>query len=329
VRFSLCACAIVQGIERLTMVKSSISSIVLGSLLGCLPLMISVARAAERGPVTVDQAPGVDLPPQLAADVRAVIEDALAGRTPPEVPIDVTLEAGGAAVRVGSLSRRIAIARWDYPAMRTVALHVLDLLQPAPETPEVAPDGAAADPTPRLVAKASPNARAAEDAGEPAAPWSLHAGVAGARGVQDPDPWIVSVAAGATWTHHEWLRIGLELGWDHSIVRHKDGITVNYDATPLRLVLAAQNSKLAAGVRAGVAPYRVTGEQPYREVSPVVGPFIAAPVPIVGRYRGLLVAGFDYFGRRTEILRSTFDLVYSTPQLAPYLGVIVEADLRP
>jgi hypothetical protein len=316
------------------MVKSSIPNIVLASLLGCLPAMISVARAAEPAAaplvMTVDEAQGADLPPQIAADVRAAVEDALAGRAAPGVPIDITLETGSAVVRVGSLWRRIEIARWDYPALRTVALHVLDLLQPAPDVPEAAPDSAVTDSTPRLVAKATTNGRAAEDATEAAGPWSVHAGVAGGRGVQDPDPWLVSVTAGATWTHHDWLRIGLEAGWDHSIVRHKDGVTVNYDATPLRLVLAAQNSKVVAGIRAGVAVYRVTGEQPYQVVTPVVGPFLAAPVPIAGRYRGLLVAGFDYVARRTELLSySPFDPVYSTPELAPYIGVVVEADFRP
>ena len=113
-------------------------------MLAGLTAMISVARAAE--PVDVHQAPGVDLPPQLAADVRAAIEDVLAGRAQPAVPIDVTLEAGGAVVRVGSLSRRIAIVAWDYPGVRTVALHVLDLLQPGPEVPEVS--GAAESPMP-------------------------------------------------------------------------------------------------------------------------------------------------------------------------------------
>jgi len=61
----------------------------------------------------------------------------------------------------------------------------------------------------------------------------------------------------------------------------------------------------------------------------VVGPFLAAPVPIAGRFRGLLVAGFDYFGRRTELTRGPFDTVYSTPQVAPYISVVVEADFRP
>jgi hypothetical protein len=117
--------------------------------------MISVARAAEpeaapfggstppvasqRGPVTVDQAPGVDLPPQIAADVRAAIEDALAGREPPGVPIDITLEAGSVVVRVGSLWRRIAIARWDY-ARVGVAGYRVTAQQPYREiTPLVGP----------------------------------------------------------------------------------------------------------------------------------------------------------------------------------------------
>src|SRR6516162_8128447 len=113
------------------MVKTSIRNIILGGMLASLTAVISVARAAET--IDVHQAPGVDLPPQLTADVRAAIDDVLAGRSRPTVPVDVTLEAGGAVVRVGSLSRRITIVGWDYSAVRTVALHVLDLLQPGPE----------------------------------------------------------------------------------------------------------------------------------------------------------------------------------------------------
>jgi hypothetical protein len=64
-------------------------------------------------------------------------------------------------------------------------------------------------------------------------------------------------------------------------------------------------------------------------VTPLVGPFVAAPVPIVGRFRGLLMAGFDYFGRRTELSDGGFDAVYSTPQVAFYAGLVVEAGLRP
>jgi hypothetical protein len=327
------------------MVKSSISSVVLGSLLASSTALISVAGAAEpeaapavgvtapaapqRGLVAVEEAPDADLPTQLAADVRAAIEDALAGRAAPGVPIGVTLEAGGAVVRVGSLWRRVAIVRWDYPAVRTVALHVLDLLQPAPEVPEVAPASPVAGPPPTVVAAARANEPASESTGSV----SVHAGVAGARGAQGPDPWMASFTLGAAWTYHEWLRIAFEVGWDHSIVRHVDSggvlTTVNYDAVPLRLALAAQNSKLVAGVRAGVAAYRVTAQQPYREVTPLVGPFVAAPVPIVGRFRGLLVAGFDYFGLRTELTRGGFETAYSTPQVAFYIGAVVEAAVRP
>jgi hypothetical protein len=268
----------------------------------------------------------VDLPPQIAADVRAAIEDALAGRAPPGVPIDVTLEPGSAVIRVGSLWRRIAIVRWDYPAMRTVALHVLDLLQPAPEVPEVA-GGRVADPVARVDAEGPLNAHAAAPVDESAASWSLHGGVAGARGAQLPDPWMVAVAIGAAWTH-EWMRIGVEVGWDHSIVRHEDGVTINYDAVPFRLVVAAQNSTVRAGVRAGVAGYRVTGEQAFRQITPLVGPFLAARIPITRRFQGLLVGGFDYFSRRTELSRGGFDTVYSTPQVAPYIGVVLEGVLR-
>jgi hypothetical protein len=145
---------------------------------------------------------------------------------------------------------------------------------------------------------------------------------------------MVGLTAGAAWTH-DWVRIGLELGWDHAIVRHPDGhitgglITVNYDAVPVRLVLAAQNSVVRAGVRVGPAWYRVTGQQPYREVTPAVGPFLAARFPVAGSVRGLLVGGFDYFARPTQLTTGFPDPEYSTPRLAPYLAVVVEADLRP
>jgi hypothetical protein len=333
--------------ERLTMGKPSIRKIVLGSLIGSLTALTAVARAAEpeaaasfdgapadapqRAQVTIEQAPGVDLPPQIASDLRAAIDDTLAGRAQPGVPIAVTLEAGGVVVRVGSVSRRIAIARWDYPSLRTVALHVLDLSQPAPEMPEVAAGGPAAGPPAIVVAEAPATPRATEPATDAGEPWSVHAGVAGARGVQMPDPWMVSMTAGVGWTHHDWLRIGVEIGWDHSIVRHVDSggvlTTVNYDATPIRLVLAAQNHTMMAGVRGGVAEYRVTGEQHFWITSPVVGPFVAARVPIVGRLRGLLVGGFDYFARRTQLAGFGPDTLYSTPAVAPYIGVVLEAGL--
>jgi hypothetical protein len=309
------------------MAKVSIRNIVLGGVLASLTAMSSVAQAAER--VTVDQAPGVELPPQIAADVRAAIEDALAGRAQPGVPIEITLETGAVVIRVGSLWRRIEIARWDYSAMRTVALHVLDLLQPAPEAPEIATADSMPAPATGVVAEARASARTSERATEPAGPWSLHAGIAGARGAEGTDPWMVALAVGAAWSH-DWMRIGLEVGWDHGFVRHPDGATtVKYDATPLRLVLAAQNSAVMAGVRAGVAEYRVTGQQPFWEVTPVVGPFLAFRLPVAGRVRGLLVGGFDYFARRTELSNGSPDSVYSTPQVAPYVAVVLEAVLGP
>jgi hypothetical protein len=84
-----------------------------------------------------------------------------------------------------------------------------------------------------------------------------------------------------------------------------------------------------AGVRAGAAVYHVTAQQPFTEVTPLVGPFLAARFPIAGRFRGLLVGGFDYFSRRTQLSSGSFDTVYSTPQVAPYIGVVAEAVLRP
>lgn len=312
------------------MMKASICSIVLGGVLAGLTAVSAAAGAAE--PVEVHQSPGVDLPPQLGAQVRAAIDDVLAGRAQPAVPIDVTLEAGGAVIRVGSLSRRIAIVGWDYAAVRTVALHVLDLLQPAPEVPEVSAAATAIPVQEQSSAGTVEEVRATAGTPErtPAldGPLSVHLAIAGARGAQGPDPWMVSGTAGATWTRG-WLRIGLEVGWDHGLVRHPDSATVNYDATPLRLVLAAQNRLIVAGVRAGVAVYRVAARETFTEVTPLVGPFVAFKFPIAGRFRGMVMEGFDYFGRRTELSTGAFDTVYSSPQLAPYVAVVAEAVLSP
>ena len=320
------------------MMKASIRNIVLGGVLAGLTAAISVARAAEPAePIDVHQAPGVDWPPQLAADVRAAIEDVLAGRAHPAAPIDVAREAGGAVVRVGSLSRRIAIVGWDYPAMRTVALNVLDLLQPGPEVPEVS---AAAESTMPAAAPAAGVVEEIRVPGRPSAqtaeldgPLSVHLALAGARGAQGSDPWMVSGTLGAAWTRN-WLRIGLEVGWDHGLVRHPNSetissATVNYDAAPLRLVLAVQNRVVMGGVRAGVAVYRLRTAETYTKVTPLVGPFLAAKFPIAGRFRGLLVGGFDYFGRRTELSTGLFDTAYSSPKLAPYVAVVAEAVLTP
>jgi hypothetical protein len=313
------------------MMKASIYNIVLGAMLAGLTAVSSVARAAE--PVDVHQAPGVDLPPQLAVEVRAAIEDVLAGRAQPAVPIDVSLEAAGAVVRVGSLSRRIAIVGWDFLGVRTVALHVLDLLQPGPEVPEVSAAATSTpmpdpDPGAGVVVEARVAERPSQQTAEFEGPLSVQFAVAGARGAQGSDPWIVSGTLGAAWTRG-WMRIGLEVGWDHGLVRHPDSATANYDATPLRLVLAAQNRVVMAGVRGGVAVYRVTAQQTYTEVTPLVGPFLAAKFPIAGRFRGLLMGGFDYFGRRTELSTGSFDTAYSSPQLAPYVAVVAEAVLAP
>jgi hypothetical protein len=321
------------------MMNASIRSVVLG--IGCLTAMISVARAAEpeagpsvgmapgREPITVDQAPGVDVPPQLATDLRAAVQDALAGRAQPAVPIEITVEAGGAVVRAGALSRRVAIENWNYSTVRMVALHVLDLLQPAPEVTEGAPVNPIAEPAAAPAAAtvaAAPGARATEVSG----PWSVHAAVVGSRGAQGPDPWIIGGTIGATWSHN-WFRAGLEIGWDHSIVRHVDSggvlTTVNYDAVPFRLVVAAQNSAAMVGVRAGVAQYRLTAEQNYWQATPLVGPFLGFHVPIAGRFRGVLVGGFDYFARRTVLVGGGPDPLYSSPQFAPYVALVLEAGL--
>jgi hypothetical protein len=90
-------------------------------------------------------------------------------------------------------------------------------------------------------------------------------------------------------------------------------------------VLAVQRDAVVAGIRAGIAEYRVTAQQDYWITTPVMGPFVAARVPIVGNFRGLLVGGFDYFARRTQLSGGVYETLYSTPAVAPYIGVMLEA----
>ena len=104
--------------------------------------------------------------------------------------------------------------------------------------------------------------------------------------------------------------------------QHVALLLIDDDARPYSLALALE---FFWDVQE-LAEYRVTGQQHFWVTTPVVGPFVAARVPIVGRFRGLLVGGFDYFARRTE-LASGFDTLYSTPAVAPYIGVVLEAGL--
>jgi hypothetical protein len=43
----------------------------------------------------------------------------------------------------------------------------------------------------------------------------------------------------------------------------------------------------------------------------------------------VLVGGFDYFARRTQLVGSGPDALYSSPELAPYVALVVEAGLGP
>ena len=52
--------------------------------------------------------------------------------------------------------------------------------------------------------------------------------------------------------------------------------------------MAAANSAVMAGVRAGVAEYRLTAEHNYWQLTPLAGPFLGFRIPIAGRFRGVL-----------------------------------------
>jgi hypothetical protein len=295
------------------------------SALSLLALTISLAEgsepdapaAAEPAGVLVRAAAGVDLPPSLAEDVRAAVENALLGRTRPAVPIEVTLGVGAVDVRVGSLARRVAVFRWDEVALRTIALHVLDLMQPAPEV------GAIAAPTESLAAAPPP-------AETPPAPpvWSVRAGAAASKGAENDNPWVFAFAAGGAWTH-DWLRLGAEMGWERTR-RHQvyNLAPASYDAWPFRLSAAAQAGMLEAGLRAGVEVFRVTTDRSNLAETPLAGAFVGIRLPATPWLHGVLVGGADVMPRRIQVTVGGAT-PYTTPRLAPYVGMVVEVGVNP
>jgi hypothetical protein len=195
-------------------------------------------------PVAVTAVPGAGISLELVKRVRADVAWALAGRAQPGVAITLTIDAAGVDIQVGRLSRRVAVAFWDDVALRTVALHVLDLMQPEPDLRGLvrAPPEANAEAAPRAesddgsetlqIAAAPPSASSA-------LPWWVHASVAGTRGTDSINPWMVAVAAGLRY-QRDWLRASLDVGWDHAAHRSPDGITrASYDGWPVRLAIAA------------------------------------------------------------------------------------------
>jgi len=308
------------------------------SVLGLLASVISLAGAAEpdvapdRGAATtpadpvvvaVRAAPGVDVPAQLAADLRAAMQEALAGRTPPPAPVELTLDAGGVTVRVGSLARWIAVARWDDVAMRTIALHVLDLVQPAPEIVATAVPAVRVGSVADVAAVAPP-----AEPPPPRARWTLRAGASGTRGVEHDNPWVAAFAAGAAWARESW-RLGAELGWEHA-PRHQIDLLapVSYDALPVRVSMAAQAGMLEGGVRAGVEAFRVTTDHDIWSFTPLAGAFVGIRLPATAWLHAIVVGGADVLTRRVQLTVGAAT-PYTTPRLAPYAGLMVEVGINP
>lgn len=308
------------------------------SVLGLAVSMISLVGAADPdaapagdavvptvGPeltsvVVVRAAPGVDLPQQLVADVRAAVEDALVGRPRLMAAIQLTLDAGGVDVRVGSLGRRVAISRWDDVALRTIALHVLDLMQPGPEVAAPAKAPAA-------------GVEEAAEAGEPApppGPWTFRAGAAGTRGAEHDNPWMLAVTAGGAWTR-DWLRVGADLGWNYAPTHqavYNTTTAVSYNGWPVRVSLAAQAGMLEGGVRAGFEVFHVTGGHSTWDASPLAGVFIGIRLPATPQFHAVIVVGADVLPQRVQLTYG-YATPYTTPRLAPYVGLEFELGGKP
>jgi len=304
----------------------------IGSAFGLAMFLTSLAGAAEpeivpagdgsasgdgAPVVAVRAAPGMELSSALAAELRAAVEDALVGRTRVAAPIELTVAVGAVDVRVGTLARRVAVQRWDDVALRTVALHVIDLLQPSPDVV------VAAAPAEGVVAAP------ATESSPPATTWCVRAGAAGLRGAEHDNPWEVAFSAGVYRTY-DWLRVGADLGWERAPEHVVAGLKpVSYDAWPVRVAAAAQAGMLEGGIRAGVEVFRVTTtDHSTEEVTPLAGAFIGVRLPATPCFHAVLVGGADVLPRRVQLTIGAAT-PYTTPRLAPYAGLMIEVGVNP
>ena len=330
------------------MMKASIRNIVLGGMLACLTAMISVARAADpeaapsvgigrdpimgrtRSPSTRPRAWTCrrSWPPTFAPRSRTCWRDARSQRSRSTSRV----EAGGASFasvpcRAGSRSstgttrrcgrwrctcsiscsrrRRCRKARRQIrwcrrrPRRRRWSRRPL----PAERATELPPDRGAC--TPR---------------------------VAGARGAQGPDPWIV---CGYRRRHLDSRlapdRPGGRLGPLGRAPRGQRGR--GHDRQLRRHAISAGDGGPEQH-RDGRGPRRRRGVSASPPSSSTGrshrwwAPSSRSKFPIAGRFRGLLVGGFDYFARRTELLeRRSSTRSIRRRKLAPYVAVVVEAGL--
>jgi hypothetical protein len=91
---------------------------------------------------------------------------------------------------------------------------------------------------------------------------------------------------------------------------------------------AAQAGMLEAGLRAGVEVFRVTTDRSNFAETPLAGAFVGIRLPATPWLHGVLVGGADVLPRRIQVTDGGAT-PYTTPRLAPYVGMVVEVSVNP
>jgi len=275
----------------------------------CASALAGSPRAAHGATprVTVVTASGAQMPPAIAEELRRATQSRVDGLDAAPAVITITLDDTGATIDVDGKRRRVAVTAWaDAAAARTVVVHVVDLATPAPVVAALVEEP---------VVRAAPLAR-------PASSPALDVFVATrfAHGVGATDPSSPGVEVGTT-IYRRGLAFGASLGWTRGL---EEGTSTparaSYDTWPLRLAVGLRRGPIEVRASGVVAAYRFAG------VSQQSGALWGAGLAV--RCRGHLgdgigwffEAGADAFAERVQ-LELVGQVVYSTPRLAPFLGL--------
>jgi hypothetical protein len=255
----------------------------------------------------VDFAPG--LPPQLPGELSIAIRARL-GRSYTS-PIRIRLDATGADVAVGELSRRVAIESWDDPAaVHLIVLHVVDLVQPGPDPEEL----------PALAVVAAPARRHS--------PWTVLTLPLVGRGLDDTDPWMGGGRIAVDHARGRW-HIGLDVGWWHGL-RHRAGTPedASLDAWPLSASVAVELGPVELGARLGAEWLSLTGATSDRGLGATTGAQVRVRRGLGGPFALVIEIGAELRSSRVELMRSSFTR-YSTPRVASTVGLGLAWEVGP
>jgi hypothetical protein len=293
------------------------SSIVQRTLLRVVSFLIAVslaageARADGRPPPLAVEVAGPGIPEQAAAAVRDAVLARIADRTPGNPPILIVLRADTAEILAGSLRREVSIGAWTSPqAARTVALHVMDLLQPAPAlTPVGASGGAVA-----LGARAT-RTRVTALAG----PYFGH-------GIDDRNPWAGGLALDVELGRGRFSG-GLGAAWSRGVPSGSVPLDAGYDVVSARLTGAVTVREVTVGAHAGLGRIFMSGVESWTTDTLVASPFVRSRLTLAENVVVLIEAGVEVLSRPARLLVGERTL-YAAPRAAPYLGLALAWAVR-